>query len=316
LLGEEIPSSFVGTWSASGPSRSKAATASVSSWQIDLADGLLTMRDASPTRGNPRETRCKLDGTDTSFVGARPPTVSSTYRCRIRPRSIEVRGSLTIAGLPDGQSQNYNVQQTFELTKDGTLRVSDHIFATVAGADIDVVSSKDVFQKAVTPAARVESGVAPPQMPPVAASNQHLRDGMASYMAHDYKKAIPDLQGALSELKTAAGFEGSVMWRVLVDNLGMAYGVSGDLKTAKATFDYGVSKDSTYPMFHYNLACTFAEMGDRDTTIQELTRAFALKANANPGEPMPNPGTDDSFRRFMKDATFQSVLKEIQTESR
>jgi hypothetical protein len=96
----------------------------------------------------------------------------------------------------------------------------------------------------------------------------------------------------------------------------MAYGVSGDLKTAKATFDYGVSKDSTYPMFHYNLACTFAEMGDRDTTIQELTRAFALKANANPGEPMPNPGTDDSFRRFMKDATFQSVLKEIQTESR
>src|SRR5580658_10524064 len=44
-------------------------------------------------------------------------------------------------------------------------------------------------------------------------------------------------------------------WRVLVDNLGMAYGITGDLSHAEDTFNYGRSKDPAYPMFYYNLAC-------------------------------------------------------------
>ena len=52
------------------------------------------------------------------------------------------------------------------------------------------------------------------------------------------------------------------LWYVLIDNLGMSYGITGDLQEAKETFDYGVSKDPTYPLFYYNLACTYAEMND------------------------------------------------------
>ena len=155
-----------------------------------------------------------------------------------------------------------------------------------------------------------------PSLQAAISSNQHLKDGLSAYVSHDYKKAITNLKTALEELQSQAGFETSLPWRVLVDNLGMAQGVSGDLKSSKTTFDYGVSKDPNYPMFHYNLACVFAEVRDRDAAIAELRQAFALKANANPGEPMPNPATDDSFARFMKDKTFVAALSEIRTAGR
>jgi tetratricopeptide (TPR) repeat protein len=155
-----------------------------------------------------------------------------------------------------------------------------------------------------------------PQLTDAVKSNQHLQDGLVAYSRHDYKKAIPALKAALEDLKDEPGFELSTPWRVVVDSLGMAYGISGDLRNAKTIFDYGVSKDPTYPMFHYNLACTFAEMRDRDRAIAELKEAFKFKSNANPAEPMPNPATDDSFTRFLKDKTFLAALDEIQKADR
>ena len=67
----------------------------------------------------------------------------------------------------------------------------------------------------------------------------------------------------------------------MVDNLGMAYGISGDLKKAKDTFEYGLSKDPKYPMFNYNMACTFAEMNDVDKAISYLQQAFQNSAGAS-----------------------------------
>jgi len=167
---------------------------------------------------------------------------------------------------------------------------------------------------ALTVSPHAQSGQAPAS--PTVMANQHLRDGLLAFRQGDFKKAMPALKAALAELREEPGFETSVVWRVLVDNLGMAYGIGGDLKSAKATFDYGVSKDPNYPMFHYNLACTFAEMADRDKAIAELKTAFALKANSNPGESVPNPATDDSFARFLKDKTFLAALDDIKKAGR
>lgn len=50
----------------------------------------------------------------------------------------------------------------------------------------------------------------------------------------------------------------------------MSYGITGDLEKAKATFEYGLSKDDKYTMFYYNLACTCAEMNDLDSTLRQL----------------------------------------------
>ena len=100
-------------------------------------------------------------------------------------------------------------------------------------------------------------------------------------------------------------------WLVLIDNLGMAYGITGDLAKARALFEYGLTKEPRYPMFHYNLACAYAEMGDEPKTIESLRHAFAVRDNIIAGEAMPDPATDDSFQRFMHDPKFLAALKAL-----
>ncbi len=98
---------------------------------------------------------------------------------------------------------------------------------------------------------------------------------------------------------------------MLVDNLGMAYGITGDLNKAKETFDYGVSQDRSYPMFYYNLACTYAEMDNLDDAMANLKTAFENKQNAIPGEGMPDPRQDDSFQRFLKNKKFRDLVDSL-----
>lgn len=139
---------------------------------------------------------------------------------------------------------------------------------------------------------------------------QYLEEGSAYYMTHDFTKAIGPYSKALELEKKELTLD-SKLWRVLIDNLGMAYGISGDLKKAKETFEYGLSKDKIYPMFYYNLACTYAEMNDVDNSIVNLKLAFKYKENIITGEQMPDPAKDDSFQRFLKNERFLDALREI-----
>lgn len=142
---------------------------------------------------------------------------------------------------------------------------------------------------------------------------EYLEEASAFYMKRDYKKAIKPYQKALDLEKEQPTLD-KTLWRVLVDNLGMSYGISGDLKKAKETFVYGLSKDPTYPMFHYNMACTYAEMNDEDQAITYLKSAFKNKDNMIEGEQMPDPANDDSFARFMNSEKFLKALKEIKEQ--
>lgn len=138
----------------------------------------------------------------------------------------------------------------------------------------------------------------------------YLQEGSVYYLRHDFKRAIGPYSKAL-ELEKREPSLSKTFLRVLIDNLGMAYGLTGDLDNAKETFEYGLSRDAQYPLFYYNLACTYAEMNDLDNAIVFLKRAFEYKDNQNPGERMPDPKKDDSFRRFLKDKRFQDALREI-----
>lgn len=144
---------------------------------------------------------------------------------------------------------------------------------------------------------------------------KYFREGNAYYLKHDYKGAIGAYSEAL-ELEKKSPTLNPMFLRVLVDNLGMAYGISGELDKAKQTFEYGLTRDDKYPIFYYNLACTYAEMGDMEGAITNLERAFEYKDNQNPGERMPNPRNDESFKRFMKDDRFLGALKEFEQASR
>ena len=137
-----------------------------------------------------------------------------------------------------------------------------------------------------------------------------MEQGSRFFLERDYKRAAPPYQKALDREKANRTLS-ETLWRVLVDNLGMSYGIPGDLKHAKEIFEYGLSKDPKYPMFHYLMACTYAEMNDVDNTILYLQHAFQYKENMIKGEKFPDPWTDDSFQRFMKDDKFVNALKEM-----
>lgn len=137
-----------------------------------------------------------------------------------------------------------------------------------------------------------------------------MSQGSALYLQRDFKAAAIPYQKAL-DLEKAKPTLDKTMWRVLVDQLGMVYGISGDLKKAKETFEYGLEKDPKYPMFHYNMACTYGEMNDPDKAIVYLRQAFENKGNMIKGEKLPNPFADSSFQKFMNNDKFVSALTEI-----
>jgi tetratricopeptide (TPR) repeat protein len=130
------------------------------------------------------------------------------------------------------------------------------------------------------------------------------------YLQHDYKGAIGPYSHAL-ELEKANPTLEKPLWYVLVDNLGMSYGIIGNLQKAKETFEYGLSKDPEYPLFYYNLACTFAEMDDATEAKDYLKKAFDHKANTLPGESIPDPRKDDSFQKLMKNKEFRELAETL-----
>ena len=52
-------------------------------------------------------------------------------------------------------------------------------------------------------------------------------------------------------------------------------------------------------------------MGNLDNTISNLKLAFEYKANAIPGESLPDPADDDRLARFRRDDRFQGMLKTL-----
>jgi tetratricopeptide repeat protein len=141
-------------------------------------------------------------------------------------------------------------------------------------------------------------------------SSDYFVEGSRFYVANDFKNAIGPYEKALNLEKKQRQLPKNY-WRVLVDNLGMAYGVTGDLDHSEETFNYGISQDPDYPMFYYNLGCVAAERNDMDKSMDYLRKAFALKANAIPGEGMPDPRHDDSFQRFMSNAQFRTLANSL-----
>lgn len=140
-----------------------------------------------------------------------------------------------------------------------------------------------------------------------------MREGSEYYLRRDFEKAIPPYQRALDMEKEKRTLD-KTLWKVLIDNLGMAYGISGDLDKAKETFEYGISKDPDYPMFYYNMACTYGEKDDMEKAIENLKLAFERRKNMIQGEKFPDPATDSSFQRFMKDEKFKAALKEMKQQ--
>ena len=141
--------------------------------------------------------------------------------------------------------------------------------------------------------------------------NDYLQFGSATYLQKDYKNAARYYQRTLDAEKQKRTLS-KTMFQVLVDNLGMAYGISGDLEKSRAIFEYGISQDPDYPLFYYNMACYYGELGRRDEAIEQLRKAYARKANGIPGEGgIPDPLEDSSFTKFKSDRKFNDAVAEM-----
>ena len=141
-------------------------------------------------------------------------------------------------------------------------------------------------------------------------SLDHFRAGSAPYLLGKFALAIPHYEQALV-LEQANPTLEQTLWQLLIHNLGTAYGRTGRFGRAKATFDYGLSKDPANPMWHYELARTYAGMNDRDRMLQALDSAFFHHRNRQGDKQMPDPRQDGSFGRFMLDPAFRRLAESL-----
>lgn len=194
----------------------------------------------------------------------------------------------------------------------GTYPAQRHLFACVPQGNVyadihlsktGVMAGDDVRLQAVLRSLEIV-----PAGPP--SSLDHFRAGSAPYLQGKFRQAIPHYEQALA-LEQAHSTLDKAIWRLLVHNLGTAYGMAGDFSRAKITLDYGLSEDPANVLFHYHLARTYAEMNERDKAMQSLHTAFRSPQHQNSSEHLPDPRQDASFRRLMLDPTFRNLTESL-----
>lgn len=141
-------------------------------------------------------------------------------------------------------------------------------------------------------------------------SMDYLGQASQYYMDGEYKKAIPFYEKALDLEKKDRKLK-KELWFVLVDNLAISYGITGDIEKSQKVLEYGIKLEPEYPMFYYNMACGYGETNDEDNAIQNLQLAFKYKKNMIEGETLPDPAKDSSFKRLMKKETFRKAVAEM-----
>ena len=137
-----------------------------------------------------------------------------------------------------------------------------------------LLNSAHFVDKAASNSAAVATA---PSGPAAGASLNYYQEGNRYFIKQNFPASIAPYQKALDAEKQSHTLAKNDL-RILVDNLGMAYGITGDLNRAEETFNYGVSQDPTYPMFYYNLACASAGRNDMDKTMEFLRKAFSYKS--------------------------------------
>jgi tetratricopeptide (TPR) repeat protein len=126
-----------------------------------------------------------------------------------------------------------------------------------------------------------------------------------------YLQAIPYYQESLN-LENSSRTMSKNFWLVLVDQLGLSYGISGNIEKSIETYSAGITKEPEYPMFYYNLACAHAENNDLEGAIRNLSLSYKFKKNMLPGEELPDPRTDSSFKRFLNNTKFIEELNKME----
>ncbi|MGA2376107.1 MAG: tetratricopeptide repeat protein [Candidatus Sulfotelmatobacter sp.] len=286
-------------------------------------------------------------GSTTPEIHVRPDGQEVQLRAFGRPDGLEITAFLQRVAFPasaekcrdawwpdtkKGPFQRDNLQEA--VVKDGIARVEfvvpefqgvkvqqKNIHAYVGGGDLcaeihlskvafkpgdqklfeDLLASVKLMPDALLSAAQAQDHD----------SSYYFGEGGKFFLQQNYSEAANSYERALDMEKRKRTLSKDY-FRVLVDNLGMSYGISGDLPQAEATFEYGLTQDPEYPMFFYNLACTYGEMDKMNDALTQLRLAYKYEANMIAGETIPDPLKDDSFRHFVDKEEFVKAVREMQ----
>jgi hypothetical protein len=131
---------------------------------------------------------------------------------------------------------------------------------------------------------------------------------------HNPNGAAKAYEVALTRVDTS---DNPAMWRrVVVDQLAMSYGMTGDLKRSRAINETAIAKDPNYPLYYYNLACADAEEGNAVAAREHLQQAFDRRANTLPNEQLPDPAVDDSLLKLKTNKQFWALVQDISSREK
>lgn len=134
--------------------------------------------------------------------------------------------------------------------------------------------------------------------------------GQTFFKEEKYADAVGPYEKARALEKSGKSLS-SDQHRILIDQLVMAYGISSQLKKAHGLLDEAIPQDPEYPLNYYNLACAFAEEGNKDKMLANLALAFQHKDHMLQGEQMPDPRSDSSFQKYVRDDDFSKLMKAL-----
>jgi tetratricopeptide (TPR) repeat protein len=96
----------------------------------------------------------------------------------------------------------------------------------------------------------------------------------------------------------------------IIDQLGMSLGIIGQHEKALEVFRFGLNERPNYPGFYYNIACSHAELGQVDSALVNLEKAYDYKSNFFHGEIFPDPFKDESFKSLWRKKEFRKLVNE------
>jgi tetratricopeptide (TPR) repeat protein len=122
-------------------------------------------------------------------------------------------------------------------------------------------------------AAQLDSFTFEPDYVPVA--QDYFTLGTIFYqVVKSYESAAFYYQRALDTLPSGTSIK---MKRLLIDQLAMSYGISGQIKQSRAVNETAIKTDPDYPLYYYNLACADAEQHKAADAKLHLQQALTEK---------------------------------------
>lgn len=155
-----------------------------------------------------------------------------------------------------------------------------------------------------------QSGIKSPGPGPETSSSL-MAQGDAAREQSSYAAAARAYEKAFALEKANRSFDDE-MYLDLISRSGFAYRMNGNVAKAKETLEYGLAQNPNYPIFHYDLACTYAQMGQVDESVEHLRTAYQHSAKVAPTQLPANPAEDSCFQKISSDPKFVDAVQKLQ----